>query len=211
MKKTTFILGLLFLSIMAYSQSYQAKTNSILEKYANYYSDLSIAKGPTDIIINDSSYSIAGSISNGNLVVSISWKGQKIPSGTNSVYSFLQYDTITLSLQSFASKLFDDIAAQFGVTGVQDISKGLGNKIFPNPSGGKCTLKVLCENCKYSALIFNNLGEFVDKKEGFIVGGEIHLNLSTLPNGNYIIEVFTGSKKYIFREILSRTGFAISK
>ncbi len=211
MKQITFILGLLFLSIMAYSQSYQAETNSVLEKYTNYYSDLFIAKGPTEIIINDSSYSIAGSVSNGNLVVSISWKGQKIPSGTSSVYSFLQYDTTTLPLQSFASKLFDDIAAQFGLTGVQNISKGLGNKIFPNPSDGKCTLKVPCENCKYSTFIFNNLGVCVDKKEGVVVAGEIHLNLSALPNGSYLIEVFTGSKKYIFREILNGTDFAVSK
>ncbi len=64
---------------MAHSQSYQAKTNSILEKWANYYSNLFIAKGPTEIIISDSSYSIAGSVSNGNIVVSINWKGQKIP------------------------------------------------------------------------------------------------------------------------------------
>ncbi len=201
LKQAALTIGMIFFSMALYPQSYQARVNKVLEKYAADYPDLFIAKGPTEIIVNDTSFPVAGSVSNGSMVVAITWKGQRRP-GQNQAYVFLQYDTTVISGVSFSSKLYGDIAAALGLTGLQRTKRKVSGKVFPNPSGGKCTLLVSGENRPYTARVFNAEGRCVFRQKGTAPEGKIHLSLHGLPAGSYVITVLTSREKYVYRELL---------
>lgn len=202
--KNSFILmaGFILFSLPVFSQSYQNETNDVLEKFAaDYSSSLFITKGPTEIDINDTTYSVAGAITNGYMVVAISWKEQNTP-GQNAVYTFLKFDTTKMSVESFGINLFDSIASQFNLTGIINTKKEITGTVFPNPSNGQFTLVLPIKSGTYTCRLFTISGKYINQQGGDFSKGKISLNLSRLPKGNYLAKVYTQNGTYVFHLLL---------
>lgn len=202
MKYFSLAAGFVLLSLMVSAQTYQTQTNLVLEKFAADYSNLSITKGPTEIIINDTSYAVAGAISNGSMVVAISWKGQKVPGQNTAIYTFLQYDTTSISITAFGTKLFEDIAAQFNLSGVNNAKKLSPGQVFPNPSAGRFTFVLPDQTGECIIRIFDNSGKCIRQKKDILTAGHININLTDLVAGNYLAKVHTLHKIYIFHLLI---------
>ncbi|MCB0493391.1 MAG: T9SS type A sorting domain-containing protein, partial [Cyclobacteriaceae bacterium] len=75
--------------------------------------------------------------------------------------------------------------------------------VFPNPSQGQFTLEGLAEGVNYEARVLNSLGQLVNVRIDRI-GNKLVTDLSSLPEGIYIMQISNGSVLQSIRLVRNR-------